>query len=78
MYFEKLAEAAEAADEVALVISKRGFFAAWAKTASEIPFRLLSDDVSGCEVPGFVGVADLELFALPLHKVCQVSKHIIY
>jgi hypothetical protein len=57
-------------------MSNRGFFVAWPVRASDIPgvpFRLLSDSVvSGGDVPGFVGVADLELLALPLETVHQL------
>jgi hypothetical protein len=58
-------------------MSNRGFFVAWPVRASDtagVPFRLLSDSVVlGGDVSGFVGVADLELLALPLEIVCQLT-----
>jgi hypothetical protein len=69
-------DAAEAADatEEAEAMSKRGFFIACPIRTSVIPavpFRLLSDNVSGIDNPGFVGVTDLELLALPLQIIHQ-------
>lgn len=59
-----LAADAAVAKLEAVEMSKRGFLDAWARIASESPLRLLS--ASGCDGPGFVGVADRELLALLL------------
>lgn len=74
-YLDDDAAEAEEATEEAEAMSKRGFLIDWPKRTSDIPgvpFRLLSDRfASGIDNPGFVGVPDLELLALPLEIVYQ-------